>query len=841
MPFKQTYYTSCENGLRGGKGFQINAATDGIEASALQEIERLGLYVPPVSAPSRPTPEEIRNFPISLLFQRLNDGAAIMAQARYIGSDYSGRYGNYFTHSLISNDPESDLKQYGVLPIELWGAHSWTTTESATTSLPLLSQLQTAGIVHQESLVNFLTANGRMEILPAFLTAVEGALSTGRRIVLVDTAESVAMWISAASYVLPHHLTLRLTFNTYVKNPYLNDFLIVGTTADSDFGFAPHEVNHQFFVFDFEGKRFTPIPEITPFARMVSAAVQLGHARVVNQFSAFVERAAPDLRVDELAPAFACHALSNGIESADALASSTLAWCATRLNTLDRDALTTIIDSIVERGSDRVAILDAYTNIYISALLPSTRAELRKVVESPYLEYLIRRASLDVPAIALDQVAERLRVDLALKTDSNALLLSWVNRLRQCEDVERLPALFTIGDKLRFLNATDDVLRIVGEQLIGPHLEQRPVTQIVLKYIDRPGMTSIIAGVGAHLETQIGNPNAFRAYAPALSHDEIYKALARHAFAQQSLALFFRLVGARVSDLAISPQPRLDAFEECIEATRALLKTVPDDLLENAFDAVWQQAEPTLPEAMQLLDLLERMHLKNASIPRRLVDLIQTSPISNLQESQKQLLERLGGRGPFYDRLGDKRILIDAYRIPAELEISGDSLAEEIEASLNFFVRERALGPTLKEQAGSVIARYLIQIKAPELHTDLLLRGYRELGRHSFLESYLAAVGAIVKDHSSTRAKIAVRFIRVASLASRQGVQMISRGIFQTLLADGGKSWRSKELEQILRELADDPQALRAWMIRVEAAKEEARSQGLLSKFGSWLKRDTNK
>ena len=837
MPFKQTYYTSCENGLRGGKGFQINAATDGIEVSALQEIERLGLYVPPVSAPSRPTPEEIENFPISLLFQRLNDGAAIMAQARYIGSDYSGRYGNYFTHSLISTDPERELKEYGVLPIELWGAHSWTTIESASTSLPPLSDLQTAGIVHQESLINFLSANGRMEILPSFLTAVEGALSTGRRIVFVDTAESVAMWISAASYVLPHHLTLKLTFNTYVKNPYLNDFLVVGTTADSDFGFAPHEVNHQFFVFDFEGKRFTPITEITPFARLVSAAFQLGHVRVLNQFSEFVERVAPDLPVDELAPAFACHALSNGIDSTDALASSTLAWCATRLSSLDGDAVTAIIDSIVERGSDRVGILDAYTNIYISALQPATPSVLRKVIESPYLEYLIRRASLEVPVATLEQVAERLRVDLALNADSNALMLSWVNRLRQCEEVDRLPALFMIGDKIRFLNATDEVLRILGEQLIGPRLEQRSLTQIILKYIDRPGMTSIMAGIGAYLETQIGNPNAFRAYAPALSHDEIYKALARHAFGQQSLALFFRLVSARVCDLAISPQPRLDAFEECIEATKALLKSVPDDVLENAFDAVWQ-TEPTISEAMQLLDLLEQMHLKNASIPTRLVDLIRTCPVGNLQAPQQELLERLGGRGPFHERLGNKKILIDAYRIPAELEMSGEALAEEIEASIDFLIRERALDHCVIEQAGSVIARYLIQVKDNELHTQLLLRGYRQLDRHSFLESYLAAAGAVIKDHSSTRAKIAVRFIRVASLASKQGAQTISKGIFQTLLVDGGKSWRSKELEQISRELADQPATLRNWLIRVEAAKQEARSQGLLSRFGSWLKRD---
>jgi GTPase-associated protein 1, N-terminal domain type 2/GTPase-associated protein 1, middle domain len=835
MPFKQTYYTSCENGLRGGKGFQIHAATEGIEASALQEIERLGLYVPPVSSPSRPTPEEIKNFPISLLFQRLTDGGAILAQARYVGSDYSGRYGNYFTHSLILTNPERDLKEQGVLPIELWGAHSWTTTESATTSLPVLSRLQTAGIVHQEAVIDFLTANGRMEILPAFLTAVEGALSTGRRIVLVDSAQSVAMWISAASYVLPHHLTLKLTFNTYVKNPYLNDFLIVGTTTDSDFGFAPHEVNHQFFVFDFEGKRFTAITDITPFARMVSATFQLGHARVGNQFSDFVERVAPDFKIDELAQAFACHLISNGIELPDAVTPGTLAWCAIRLGNMDRDALKGTIDSIVERGSDSVAILDAYTSLYISALLPSTRADLRKAVESPYLEYLTRRASLDVPVTTLDQVAERLRMDLALNTDSNALMLSWVNRLRQCDEVERLPALFMIGDKLGFLDATDDVLRILGEELIGPRLEQRSVTQIILQYIDRPGMRSIVAGVGAHLETQIGNPNGFRAYALALSHDEIHRALARHAFEQQSLALFFRLLGARVCDAAITPQPRLDAFEECIEGIKALQKTVPDDLLENAFDAVWQ-TQPTFSEAIQLLDLLERMHLKNSGIPGRLVDLIRTCRVSDLQGPQQQLLERLGGRGTFYDRLGDKQIFIDAYRIPAELEISGDALAHEIEASIDHLVRERALGRDLVEQTGSVIARYLTQVKDQELHTDLLLRGYRQLDRHSFLESYLAALSALVKEHSAIRAKIAVRFIRIASSASKQGAQMVSKGIFDTLLFDGGKSWRSKELEQILRELSDDPVALRAWLIRAEAAKKEVQSQGLFGRVGSWIK-----
>lgn len=829
MPFKQTYYTSCQNGLRGGKGFQINAASDGIDAAALQEIERLGLYVPPVSAPSRPTPEEIENFPVSLLFQRLNNGAAILAQARYLGCDYSGRYGNYFTHSLISSDPERELKEQGVLPIELWGAHSWTMTESAATSLPALNNLETAGIVHEESVTEFLMQNGRLEILPAFLTAVEQALTTGRRIVIVDTTKSVALWISAASYLLPQHLALKLTFNTYVKNPYVNDFLIVGTTTDSDFGFAAHEVNHQFFVFDFEGKRFTPITEITPFARMAAAAIKLG---CVNQFSQFVERIAPDLKVEELAPAFACYLLSSNQQpdpdldrALSSVACSTMEWCAGRLGSLDVNTVNATIGAILERCPNSIEILGPYSSLYTSAIQPQTPADVRNTIELPYLEYLIRRASLDVPVTNLNETVERLRIDLPSQTGANALMLSWVNRLRQCDDSDRIPALFKMGDKMGFLDAPDDVLSILGEQLIGPRLAQSTVIETVLLYGPRPGMKSIMTGVAAHLETLVGSPGGFRSYARALSHDQIYKALGRHAFEQQSLAFFFRLVGARASEHA-----RLDAFEECIEAIKALLQTIPDELVENAFDAVWQN-QPTLSEGKQLLDLLERYQLNNSSIPRRVADLIQTWSLTDLQPPQQQLLEQLCARGPFYERLGDKQALIDVYRMPAELAMSGEYLPEELRESIKYLKSQRRLGTDLIAEASAVIASYLVQVKERDVHASLLLQGYRDLHGPTFLESYLATLKSVISESSSVRAKVAARFIRIANAVAKQGGNMISARILDTLLLPAGKFWRSKELDQITKELADSPSILRDWLMRVEAAKSQVQSAGFLSRF----------
>ncbi|HYV10715.1 MAG TPA: hypothetical protein VE980_07470 [Pyrinomonadaceae bacterium] len=842
MPFKQTYYTSCQNGLRGGKGFQINAASEGIDASALQEIERLGLYVPPVSASSRPTPEEIQNFPVSLLFQRLNDGAAILAQARYIGFDYSGRYGNYFTHSLISSDPERELKEQGVLPIELWGARSWAMTESATTSLPSLDHLETSGIVDEDSVIEFLRQNGRTEVLPAFLTAVEQALATGRRIVMVDTTQSVAMWICAASYLLPHHLTLKLTFNTYVKNPYVNDFLIVGTTTDSDFSFASHEVNHQFFVFDFEGKRFTPVTDITPFARMAAAAIKLGSGRVINEFSQFVERVAPDLKVEELAPAFSCFLLSTNQPPLvrqpdsdldrvlDTVAGNTMEWCAGRLSGFDVNTVTATVGSILERCPNSTEILNPYSSLYTSAIQPNTPADIRNTIELPYLEYLIRQATLGVPVPDLNEAAERLRVDLPLKAGSTALMLSWVNRLRQCDDVDRLQALFKMGDKMGFLNAPDDVLSILGEELIGPRLAQPAVTEVVLLYSSRPGMKSIMTGVAAHLETMVGSPSGFRSYATALSHDQIYKALGRYAFEQQSLAFFFRLVGARASDLALTPQSRLDAFEECIEAIKALLRTIPDELVENAFDAVWHN-QPTLAEGMQLLDLLERYQLNNSSIPRRVADLIQTWSLTDLQPAQQLLLERLGARGPFYQRLGDKQALIDIYRMPAELEISGEYLSEEIRASIQYLKSQRMLGTDLLAQASSVIARYLVQVKEKDIHADLLLEGYRKLNGHAFLEGYLPTLKSVISESSSVRARVAARFIRIANAVAKRGGNMIAAKILDALLLPAGKPWRTKDLEQIMEELADSPSILRDWLIRVEAAKSKAQSEGFLSRF----------
>jgi hypothetical protein len=110
MTFMQAYYTSCETGHRGSKGFQFNAVTPGLDPRLLEQLERLGVYVPPSSSVVQPSAEDLERFPLVLLYQPLGGGGSVVAQSRYIGPDYSGRWGNYFTHYAIADDTERALR-----------------------------------------------------------------------------------------------------------------------------------------------------------------------------------------------------------------------------------------------------------------------------------------------------------------------------------------------------------------------------------------------------------------------------------------------------------------------------------------------------------------------------------------------------------------------------------------------------------------------------------------------------------------------------------------------------------------------------------------------------------
>lgn len=835
MPFRQTYYTSCQQGLRGGKGFQINAATEGIEPSVLQQIERLGLYVPPVSEPSRPTHEEIARFPVSLLFQRLGDGSAVLAQAKYIGSDYSGRFGNYFTHSLVCSDPVSDMGKEGLLPIELWGALTWSTMESQTVVLPLLSQLQAGGVIDPERVAEFLSENGRIEHLPAFLTAVLGALVTGRRIIIVDESQAVALWIAAASYALPRHLALKLTFNTYVKNPYHTEFLIIGTTSDSDFGFASHEIEHQFYVFDFEGGRFTPLNETSTFARMVSAVYTQDHVYVAAGFDAFVERVAPDSSLEELDAAFSCYAKLAGFNPPEIDDVRIMGWCTLNINGFETGELRSLLAAITEEGAAHGGVVNAYSDLYLAALNSSTRQDIRQLIELPYLEWLIRKACGASPLSVLDHAAERLLVGQSIKRRASSLMLLWIKQVRQSGDVRRLPALFAIADKLGFLDTHDDSLPLVGEEIFGPSLADGTVRRILERYINQSGMQSVLYGVGTYLAGQVGSPEVFRPLFDLLSSNEIFKSLVSYAIEQQALSLYFRLVGAKIPEVSTRPDQRIVAFTDCIAGIRRISSGLSVELVENAYDAVWQSSLPSFDEAIALLDLLDHFKLIGTRIPDRLVDSIAACDVMAPQPIEKELIKRLSPNNTIYKTLGERhKLVIDAYLIPSRLELSGGQLPQMLQESFKFLETHSELDARYSTRLYIASTKYLVQIKDSELHAELLIRAYRHGGGPLILDAYEQAILASLEKPSSTRAKVLARLVQVWTNADQRGAKAIASNLFgQTLPAIISK-WRAKELEQVEYELAGNKAALGRWLLSGEDAKVRGLS-GVKGFFGKLM------
>ena len=270
MSAAQMYYTSCESGLAGYPGFQFNAATPGVDPVVLRRVEQGTSYEPPRSIALQPTTEQIRQCPVNLCYLPGDEGEpAVLANTAFVGTDYSQRFGNYFVHALSLTSVEDDL---GVaLPIDFWRAEFWTSTEAGRPDLPELEPTPppSSGPKHAEEFLE--NGPGRRGRMPQLVTAVDRAMTTGERsVVIVErSSEDVAAWIAAVSHLLPPAMARRMSFSTYSFRPGRNAEHVIGTVPDTDFTVDDSTVRG-YFLFDFVGGRFTPVPA-HPLAEMLTA------------------------------------------------------------------------------------------------------------------------------------------------------------------------------------------------------------------------------------------------------------------------------------------------------------------------------------------------------------------------------------------------------------------------------------------------------------------------------------------------------------------------------------------------------------------------------------------
>lgn len=830
MSFKQTYYTSCEKGLGGGKGFQFKAATAGIEPLLLPKIERLGLYVPPLSSPSRPSAEELKQFPISLSFQTLDNGAAILGQAKYVGVDYTGRYGNFFSHSLVSQSPYQDFcQQNKILPIETWGSDTWVYTENTDIDLPAVGSILSGATINEESIATFLSDPVRRQVFPNFLTAVVEGIKTNRRIIIVDDNENIAFWIAAASYSLPYHLVMKLTFNTYVRDPYQTEALIAGTTGDSTFNFAPHEIEHQFFVFDFKGSRFTSFEQASGFATKIAFAYESSYA--VSEFARFLESCAPNLPLEELEHAFSSYCCLANIDLPNIDNAKMLGWSSRYLKNLGDSSIQNLLDRIVAEKPIRTETLEAFTNFYLAALQAALRTEITDSIRATYLRWLILDAIPNTDVSALAVTASTLPRQVYKNEHSDSLFESWLKNLKDSDRPERFAVAMSIGDKLGFTENESDVLLWLGTNVSQQWGADRSIQLAACEVANRPGGKNFIQGIAADLVDRINDVAFFTSLSTLISDRNAFAILTDHAVKSQNIPSYLRLGGTRAN----LDSARIDSTETLIDVLIGINKLfsvdITPEIAEEAFRAIWLQRSPTLKEGLQLLEPPLRPVVKKTLIPRQIFEVIKDGDGKFSAPEEHAILEKLAD-AEFSQSLGDQAPLVEAFLIAAELQnnfsdTDGTRLEKHIKWVQKAAPRIFGYASYLYELLGQQTARVLdINVHARLVYQQVQDKNARFVG---FYAQECEALLKTKNNHADVLPMV---------------VAWLTIGVHDQRLIDNPvNAWltvleehrSNRDMEKIEKALGAKPELQRLWLILREERKKNR--PGLLDRFQSLLGR----
>ncbi|MBW8485454.1 GAP1-N2 domain-containing protein [Actinomadura parmotrematis] len=225
----QLHYTSARRGPTGRAGFQFVAETPGLPDGVRAAVTPHLAYRPPPEAPLSPGDGELGAFPVALLYDSV-DGRPLLLRCRYLGQDYSGRYGNFFAHAVVAEPDELE----GLRPAELWNAPLWDDGPADDAELPDLADLTPGDAFAPDTLAAWLTDGNGHPLLARVVDAVAGVLGRGHgRVVLIaGDVELIARWIAVVSYSLPVAAAARLSFVTYSADPEAAGQRLVGTTPD---------------------------------------------------------------------------------------------------------------------------------------------------------------------------------------------------------------------------------------------------------------------------------------------------------------------------------------------------------------------------------------------------------------------------------------------------------------------------------------------------------------------------------------------------------------------------------------------------------------------------------
>lgn len=794
MTFMQAYYTSCEIGHRGSKGFQFNAVTPGLDPRLFDQLERLGVYVPPSSSVVQPSPEDLERFPLVLLYQPLGGGRSVVAQSRYIGPDYSGRWGNYFTHYAIADDTERALRDQ--LPIELWKSPAWTTTESKQLELPRLDEFPLAGVIDAEAIRGFVRE--RPEHVAEIVEATRLALKTGRRVVIVDEDESIAKWIAAATYALPRHLALATSFTTYTKSPYESNAMIIGTTRDSDFRATQFEIDHQYSVFDFIQGRFSRIDASSRFARGVATSWVQSADRVAN-FAAFASLVDADVDAASVDQTWFGYALTDGrIE--DAVAPADISWLTGRVERFSADQLTSVLSSVIG-GAPNHELVEPLFQLYDRG----RRTAVAKTIERQMTSWLAQLAVGEAERYGARIAALAPHSD-SVRQGAASYAPQWLEAIASCSSAACYAALLQSGEALDFVFVDPRRAGAAAERWITDNAVQGHILRLARK----PGGAELVNAVIEMLRAIPRASLPLESIANFLRDDEVRKATRLVAVEHEDVDFYTRV------QTVLEREP-FAAFNTAIMAARNLDGSVKPPRIDEISLIVWRGMTPPARDVLRICEQYPSL-LPATQLLRRLPALLfdaKTPPED--AEQLAEVLSRTENRKPL-DRAFYPVAVFKVRR--ALLRNNPDEPFKALDAGIRLLA-ERDVDANATAWLADAVSAHLLSLADARAHAKYLPQAIK--AHHDLLDNYSRRALERLRT-SSAPAATAAKLFQIWAQSGESGEWLLN-----TVLTGELRTWRRKRLDEVGYEVARAGKAAEeAWALWRPALAEKPSLLGRL-------------
>jgi len=637
MTVLQHYYTSCA-----GKGFQTNAMSKSLDKDTARVLEEKGVYIPPVSFPSQPTLEEIQKFPVSLSFFSLPGDRWSVMQSVYLGKDYSGRYGNYFSHSLVTENYESDFPH--CLPIQLWKSPIWVSKESAQTDLPPFEGTIPDLSITWNDVFNFLGAGDRLSKLGQMITTVLNLSKNRHPIILVDTNQNIVLWIAAITFCLPYEIGKKVTFCTYNKNPYSLNVMICGTTTDSDFHFSQQEYNFQYTIFQFEENTFSPEKPVHPYAIIVLNSLKNRDSGAFERFSVFYKEVISKVpeSAEELYHIYLLNSVIKGAVLSEKEWTDLLSFLRS-YNFIDRNpqVLKFVIDQMSKtsfRSSDLVLqSLDFYQAVVRKGIQTDVTQIATKSALQTIFEYWPHAGE-----------AEIARIRNAIQgMDFNPLKGTYAPKgtglLHTLSSYESQRSLLRFLTDIKFILPDSPETGDIMDTVILPHIMEKDTQQFFLDLLKTEFHDPAMNSLGRYVANRQDDESVLSVISALVADDKIYTGFTTFAIKNNHLRLYRLLYKLR-----ITPGKEVDQFLTYYSILSKFIIPSKISELNLVYTITWKDKDPTYPEVTRIIETLTDDDLELCDFSAKLAGILfKNVNLTNIPDTIRPVFEKIQKIGKF--------------------------------------------------------------------------------------------------------------------------------------------------------------------------------------------------